>query len=84
MTKKAWVGCMLPVVMGAALVGCASSGKARLSPAKMCASVGGSYQSTTHTCDAPPINQKKASEMCAASGGVYFAAEDMCEIDVSK
>ena len=84
MAHRIWLGTMLTLALATALAGCASGGKVRFSAARLCTGAGGTYNRADHTCDAPPVNKKKASEMCASRGGVYFAAEDECELEGDK
>jgi len=74
-----------PMMVGLALglavmaAGCASSGKARFSSAKMCQAHGGTYDTTTKTCTYT-ASTKSAADTCRSHGGYYDTAADVCEI----
>jgi hypothetical protein len=59
--------------------GCASSGKARFSAAKMCQAHGGTYDTNTKTCTYT-ASTRSAADTCRAHGGYYDTAADVCEI----
>jgi hypothetical protein len=78
MSRKVMVGMALAVALVTPLAGCTSKGK--LTVSKMCAAAGGKYSMQTQTCDAPPVNAKKATDMCQAMGGVYDSGAQVCEV----
>ena len=79
MNRRVMVAMALAVVFVIPLAGC-SSGKAKLSAAKICASAGGKYSMQTQTCDAPAQSSRRASDMCMAHGGTYDANAQVCEV----
>ncbi len=78
MSRTVMVGMALAVALVVPLAGCSTKGK--MTVAKMCAASGGKYSVQTQTCDAPPINAKKATDMCQALGGVYDSGAQVCEV----
>lgn len=81
-SRKMMMGFALAAALVIPLAGC--SGKARLSAANMCKSAGGTYNMSDQTCDAPPVNKKKAAAMCDAHGGTYLADQQVCEVEGTK
>lgn len=82
MSRTLKAGMALAVTLMIPLAGC--GGKLKLSAERMCAASGGKYSPQTQTCDAPPINARKASEMCQAHGGVYDSVLQVCAFEGVK
>jgi hypothetical protein len=69
----------LTLVLAMTSVGCASSGKIRLSASTMCKAHGGTYDTRTKSCTYTAVT-KSAKETCEAHDGFYDVAADVCEI----
>jgi len=69
----------LTLILAMTSVGCASSGKIRLSASTMCKAHGGTYDTRTKSCTYTPMS-KSAKEICEAHDGFYDVAADVCEI----
>ena len=80
MNRRAIAGMMLALAFAVPLAGCASSGKAKLSGAKMCAASGGTWTASTQSCNVPASSTRKGTDMCTAHGGYWDPTAQVCEV----
>ena len=69
----------MSVAVAFSVVGCASSGKVRVSSATRCKAHGGTYDATAKSCSYQSTTMS-AKQSCEAEGGNYDPIVDYCEI----
>ena len=76
--RRRLVGLLLVVGLTLPLAAC-SSGKLKMSSAKMCEAHGGTYDASKQTCSYT-TSTRSAQQTCELHGGYYDPAAQVCQI----